>query len=337
MLNHRAQIEHMRRGLTFVLKLAAAGALIIVLALGMFRLAAYNREASEAASLVPANGSFIETSYGKIHYSTWGDTTGQPVLLTHGMAAWGGLWQETAEALAAQGYRVIAVDQPPFGFSDRDNDDFSRIAEARRVSEVVEKLGLSNVLLVGHSYGGGVALESVLQTPQLYKAVVLVCPVTGLLGPQPPPVKNLPFVLRSRIVTELLVSATITNPWLTAMLAKQFMHKKERLTDAHVATLQRPMSRTGNTEAMAKWLQTFLAGDAGALSATQVEASKIAIPLALIWGAEDTVVTVAEGREIAVVLRTQDLTVIPDIGHMPQLEDPAAFNAALSEALGRLR
>jgi pimeloyl-ACP methyl ester carboxylesterase len=337
MLNDRLQIEHMKRGLSFMLKLTFVAALVVMLALAAFRLAAYNREASDAASLVPANGSFIETSYGKIHYSTWGDTTGQPVLLTHGMAAWGGLWRETAEALAKQGYRVIAVDQPPFGFSDRDNDDFSRVAEARRVSEVVEKLGLSNVLLVGHSYGGGVALESVLQTPQFFKAVVLVCPVTGLLGPQPPPRKNLPLVLRSRIVTELLVSATITNPWLTSVLAKQFMHRKDRLTDAHVATLQRPMLRTGNTEAMAKWLQTFLAGDAGALSATQVEASKVAIPLALIWGAEDTVVTLAEGREIAKVLRASDLTVIPNIGHMPQLEDPAALNAALSTALGRLR
>jgi pimeloyl-ACP methyl ester carboxylesterase len=337
MLSQRHEIKRMKRGVIFVIRLAVMAALAIMFMLITFRLAALYRETSDATSLAPSNGSFVDTSYGSIHYSTWGSSAGQPVVLTHGMAARGGLWQETAEALAAQGFRVIAVDQPPFGFSDRNNSDFSRVAEAHRVNEAVSKLGLQNVLLVGHSYGGGVALESALQSPQLYKAVVLVCPVTGLLGPQPPQKRDLPFVLRSRIVTELLVSATITNPMLTSFLAKRFMHRKDKLTEQHLAILRRPMARNGNTEAMATWLQKFMVGDADARSASTAETSKIARPVALIWGAEDTIVTPAEGEAIAGFLKTQDLTVIPAIGHMPQLEDPVAFNAALSAALARLK
>ena len=61
--------------------------------------------------------------------------------MTHGMAAWGGLWKLTGEALAARGYRVIALDQAPFGFSDSGNPDFSRSAEAKRLLEAVEVAG----------------------------------------------------------------------------------------------------------------------------------------------------------------------------------------------------
>ena len=167
----------------------AGKAAVVLLALAAVtlagcRAAAYFRETNESAELSPKNGAFADTSFGKVHVSYWGDASGIPVVMTHGMAAWGGLWKLTGEALAARGYRVIALDQAPFGFSDSGNPDFSRSAEAKRLLEAVKSLGIEKPLLVGHSYGGGVALEAALMAPDLFQGMVLVCPVTGLYRPE---------------------------------------------------------------------------------------------------------------------------------------------------------
>jgi pimeloyl-ACP methyl ester carboxylesterase len=312
---------------------------LFALTLAGFRAAAYVRESSEAAELAPKNGAFADTSFGKVHASYWGDETGRPVVMTHGMAAWGGLWKLTGEALAARGYRVIALDQAPFGFSDSANPDFSRSAEAKRLLEAIEALHIDKPLLVGHSYGGGVALEAALLAPDVFQGMVLVCPVTGLFGQKPGavPVKaQLPFILRAQFMRELIISATAANPLLTKYLMAEFMHRKDAITPEQIATLQLPLARRGATMAMALWFKQFIEGDPSAKSARREEAAKIALATELIWGEEDTVTPIAQGDDLAPLLKAAQFRRIPGIGHMPQIEDPEFFNSALVEALERL-
>lgn len=329
------------RAIRFSIRTVVLLALVAIMAFLAFRLMASQRERGDAAALAPANGKFVATRLGTMHVSTWGDVAvGKPVIMTHGMAAWGGLWEETGRALAAKGYYVVAVDVPPFGFSGRTNTDYSRAAGARRVVETVAALGLRAPVLVGHSYGGGVALEAALQSPRSFGGLVLVCPVTGLINPAPPSAQPapVPLLLRSEFLAEMLVSATVTNPWLTSFLVKRFMHRKDRLTDRHIEILHQPLARAGNTAGMTSWLRQFSAGvgDAEALSTQPREAEKLALPLVLLWGDQDTIVTVPEGQQLQRLLKAVDLTVLPDVGHMPQLEDPAGFNASLLAALARV-
>ncbi len=312
---------------------------LAALALAGFRAAAFSRETSEAAELAPANGAFADTSFGKVHVSYWGEEDGTPVVMTHGMAAWGGLWKLTGEALAARGYRVIALEQAPFGFSDNGNPDFSRSAEAKRLLEAVRWLGIEKPLLVGHSYGGGVALEAALLAPEVFQGLVLVCPVTGLNGQTTgavPAKTQLPFPLRTQFMRELMISATAANPLLTKYLMAKFMHRKDAITQDQIATLQLPLQRRGATQAMAAWFKQFIEGDPSAKSARREEAAKIALATELIWGEEDTVTPIAQGEDLGPLLRAAALKRIPGIGHMPQIEAPSLFNDALAEALDRL-
>lgn len=326
----------------FIGRAGKAAAILLALAaltLTGFRAAAHFRETHEAAALAPANGAFAETSYGKVHVSYWGEPAGKPVVMTHGMAAWGGLWKLTGEALAARGYRVIALDQAPFGFSDSANPDFSRSAEAKRLLEAVKALNIEKPLLVGHSYGGGVALEAALLAPEAFEGLVLVCPVTGLFGQKPgavPQMAQLPLPLRPQVVRELFISATAANPLLTKFLMAKFMHRKDMITTDQIATLQLPLQRRGATRAMALWFQQFIEGDPSALSAARVEAAKLRVPTELIWGEEDSVTPIAQGEDLAPLVKAAQFKRIPGIGHMPQIEDPAMFNSALIEALERL-
>ena len=133
---------------------------MIVIILALFRANAWWQEGQSAAELSPANGRIVKTSFGDLHVSIWGKDSDTPVVMTHGMAAWGGLWEETAKFLAQNNYRVIAVDMPPFGFSDRSNKDFSRSQQAARLNALVDAMQLDKYILVGHSYGGGIAMEN---------------------------------------------------------------------------------------------------------------------------------------------------------------------------------
>ena len=317
-----------------------AATIAILLAVIGFRAAAWWRETAAAETLAPANGQFVETALGRIHVSIWGAENAKTVVMTHGMAAWGGLWQETAEALKGE-YRVIAVDMPPFGFSDRQDQDFSRSRQTQRLKALETALDLRGYLLVGHSYGGGIALEMALLHPENVKALVLVAPVIGLEPEhasdrppeQPGMVKGL---LDIDVIAEALVSLSITNPLATSFLTRQFMHRKDALTQSHVDILQQPMPIVGNTSQMVSWLRQFLAGDPDAVSQTRMIVSQAKVPISLIWGEKDMVTPITQGETLAGVLKTTRFSRLQDVGHMPQLEAPEEFSETLVMTLDEL-
>jgi pimeloyl-ACP methyl ester carboxylesterase len=317
--------------------------LVVVIGLAMlavvgFRASAWWRETAVAEALAPVNGRFVETRLGTIHVSVWGDDDRKTIVMTHGMAAWGGLWEETAQALQTAGYRVIAVDMPPFGFSARDDADFSRSMQALRLKALETALDLKDYFLVGHSYGGGIALEMALLHPENVSALVLVAPVIGLepenaadVVPNEPGMAQ--QLLGNDMIAEALVSLSITNPLATAFLSRQFMHRKHALTQHHVDILQQPMQLKGNTHHMVGWLRQFLAGDTEAASQKRSGVANARLPISLIWGEEDKVTPIAQGEELSRVRQPVRFTRLADVGHMPQLEAPDAFATALVATL----
>jgi pimeloyl-ACP methyl ester carboxylesterase len=319
------------------LKLISLLVLLILVGLFAFRTLAHFRETETAQALAPPNGQFIQTSYGAVHVTEWGSMTSPVVVMTHGMAAWGGLWTDTAQHLAANGYHVIAFDQAPFGFSDASNEDFSISAEADRIGQSLATLNIHHAKLVGHSFGGGVAIETALRFPQFFDGVVLVCPVTKLGKTDASRNAAAPWPLRQTWISEVLVSATITNPLMTKLLLQKFMAKKDMATAEHIRILQMPMNRAGNTHAMAVWLRQFFEGDPNAKIIAADAAQQFTLPVSFIWGAEDQVVPLEEARRLKVLLRSDQLEIIPGVGHMPQLEAPGVFKNLLLKQIESMR
>ena len=299
-----------------------------------FWFAAQIRENQPASALKPENGQFVGTAEGRIHVSIWGPPGGRPVLMTHGMAAWGGLWADTAQHLAGRGYRVIAMDLAPFGLSDRSNGDFSRSRQAKRLNLLAAALDLESYILVGHSYGGGVALEAALTNEERMAGMVLVCPVVKLIdGSFDPASEKVPALLGIPVVTDMLIASTIGNPLLTGTLARRFMHRKEGLTGRDVAILQWPMPRTGNGKAMGAWLRQFLAEGSAPLSRHREAVARLDLPVTLIWGEEDAVTPISLGEELASIMTPQAFHRLKNTGHMPQLEDRETFSRLLGDTL----
>lgn len=155
---------------------------IIVLAvLGLLAAAAlYTRYLGrDVEKVVPQAGKLQPVKGGTLHYVESGPATAQPLVLIHGLS--GQLHHFTyalTKPLSAD-YRVIAVDRPGCGYSERDSDSQAALAEqARMIWELLDHLGVSKPVLVGHSLGGAVSLAMALQRPGAVGSLALLCPLT---------------------------------------------------------------------------------------------------------------------------------------------------------------
>ena len=85
----------------------------------------------------------------------------------------------------------------------------------------------------------------------------------------------------------------------------------------------------GSTADIADWLNYFLGDNKGALSANRSSYISLKVPTALIWGEKDTVTPVQQANDLRTLVPHARLALLPGVGHIPQIEDPDAFNAAL--------
>ena len=304
---------------------------LLAVAIGGFRLAADQRERFAAVDLVPEGGSFTETVHGRLHAIEMGPETGVPVLLIHGSVGWAGLWIETMEELAANGYRAIALDLPPMGLSDRDNfTDYSRQAQGLRILAFAEARGIRPIL-VAHSFGAGAAAEAMLAQPEAFEGVVIIAGALAL--GQDGTGRDVPPPLQSEILREIVVSNTVTNPHLTRPLLSRFVHREDMITDEQVAMVQYPFTIQGTTDTIARWLPTLLVPPRGATSSTPESYVGLSVPVALIWGREDNVTPPDQAVQLQDAIGDAPLFWLEDVGHIPQIEAPSEFYTTLGVAL----
>jgi pimeloyl-ACP methyl ester carboxylesterase len=260
-----------------------------------------------------------------------GPANGIPVVLFHGTAAWSELWRHTITPLAAAGFHVIALDLPPFGFSDRPGG-YTRQDQAARVNDVLIHLKAAPAIIVGHSFGAGAATELVMRYPDRARALVLVDAALGLTAAP----SDAPWMIQPKWIREVLVSLTITNPVATQALLEFLIAKKERALPEFVAILQRPTTQRDSTPDIADWLHYFLGTDRNAVSADRDAYARTKLPTAVLWGNQDTITPIDQAADLLTLLPQASLTVLPGLGHIPQIEDPALFNDALLKSLGNL-
>ncbi|WP_341863385.1 alpha/beta hydrolase [Gymnodinialimonas sp. 57CJ19] len=317
----------------FLFRLLLCLSLLAALTLGGFRLAAHLREGEVTADVAPDDGHLVPTALQGIFAIERGPANGPTVLLIHGSVGWSGSWRHTLNVLGAEGYRAIAIDLPPMGFSDRDpSEDYGRAATAARILAFAEAEGITPHI-VAHSFGAGAAVEALMQRPEAFASLTII---NGAL-PLDPDAAQLPAPLRPLWLRETLVSATVTNPLLSRRLLQAFLHRKNTATDEVLSVLSRPSRLEGATEALAAWLPTLLIAPTDLPSSASAAYGNITLPTAIIWGAEDTTTPLPQGENLHRLIPNSTLTVIPDVGHIPMIEDPQAFDAALLSALATLR
>lgn len=121
--------------------------------------------------------SSITTDQGIVHYEVYG--RGRPVILLHGWLGSWGLWQETMAYLGRY-YRTYALDFWGFGESGKKRETYAVQDFVTLVDQFMERLGIAQAPLVGHSMGGTVSLSVAIQFPERARKVVVIgSPIVG--------------------------------------------------------------------------------------------------------------------------------------------------------------
>jgi len=310
---------------------------IVAITLVTFRLLAHARESTPRDALMPPGARHVRAGDIDMLVQEAGPPTGRIVVLVHGTGAWSESWRDTIDALARRGYRVIAVDLPPFGLSDRPRaENYATSDQGKRIAAALDTLEVREAVLVGHSFGARATVEAVLLSPSRVRALVLVDPALGLDASAAPPSAAVAWLLRNHTAREMLVAALATNPAMTRWILKQFTARHEVLTDQRIAVYQLPVRSPGSTEAIGAWLEDFLMPGDEPASARPAAYATLSIPTLLLWGELDTVTPIEQGKRIAKLMPSSKLEILRGVGHIPQIEDAAAFNTALLAFLASL-
>lgn len=284
----------------------------------------------------PASGRWLHAADVDLYVQEFGDPQAPPLVLTHGTGAWSGTWDQNVQAMAHAGYRVIAVDLPPFGFSTRPaSRDYSRTAQARRIAALVDTLGRGPVTLLGHSYGGGPAAEAAMLYPDRFRHLILLDAAVGMQE-QPAPLAEPGIVgtlLGVRPLRTAFIATVGTQPLFSEFWLRQFVARKEVVTPERTAIYREPFVLKGFSASLGDWAMQFGAEHGAFASERPLGYRQLAMPLTLVWGALDTITPPAQAEAIAKLVPGSQLLMLSGVGHIPQIEDPALFNGKLGEVL----
>jgi pimeloyl-ACP methyl ester carboxylesterase len=327
-----------RRLLRGLARTLAALVLLVAAGLVALRLAASRRERLSRAALAPRDGHLVPTPDGALHLQETGPSGGRVVLLVHGTGAWSEIWRPVMTALGAAGYRVVAVDLPPFGFSERSGAaDYRPETQARRLWAALDARGVGPVILVGHSFGARSAVAAALARPERVERLVLIDAALGLSRPPGAP-SAAPGPLVQRLLAasplrDAVVAATMTNPAMTRRLMHGLVADPERLTEAQLAMLRHPMRQRGTTTAYGAWLPGFLLAPDPPVRAAREALARFPAPVHVVWGALDELTPPADGQDLARLPRCATWDLLPGVGHIPGLEAPDALARTLRARL----
>jgi pimeloyl-ACP methyl ester carboxylesterase len=275
----------------------------------------------------------VEIDGLSIRYLAAGE--GPPLVLLHGAGDNSLDWRWVLPALARK-HRVYAPDLPGSPDSARPAADYSPAFFERFVASYVDALGIGRATFVGNSLGGLVAFRLALSEPTRVTALVLV-DSAGLGSAVNPAFTsvNVPLLGEAAIPFWRTSVGAYQRAWgRTALL---FAHPPGSVPREWLAEQCRLARSPGYLEAHLTVLRALV--DPGGQREVLVDRLPLLeIPTLVVWGARDRVFPESQAKDAAARLRRGSLAVIPDCGHLPHVECPDRFVAALDEfLLGRVR
>jgi pimeloyl-ACP methyl ester carboxylesterase len=255
--------------------------------------------------------------------------TGPVLLLIHGMGGRYQNWQAVIEPLARH-HTVIAPDLPGHGASGRSAGDYSLGALAAGLRDLVIALGHERATLVGHSLGGGIAMQLAYQFPELAERLVLVS--SGGLGPE------VSLILRAAALpgAELFIAATArgaSRPGATLGRALDAIGLRPTPDIAEVARGYAALADPVRRAAFLATLRSVVSAGGQRVDASDRLYLAAAMPVLIVWGARDPIIPVRHGERAHDAIAGSYLEVFDRVGHLPQLEAPDRFVAVLERFL----
>ena len=254
----------------------------------------------------------------KVCYRMAGE--GPAIALVHGVTSHSGVWAEFVTDVIEAGHTVIAPDLFGHGASAKPKGDYSLGAFASGVRDLLGLLGFESATVVGHSLGGGIALQLAYQFPEYCERLVLIS--SGGLGREVSPLLRAATLSGAELVMPLII-----RDWAVQMGSKvgEVMSRLGVHPSADVREMGRGYASLVEADAQGAFLHTLRAViDAGGQKVSAMDRLYLAerMPVLIVWGQRDRIIPVEHGRAAHAAIPHSRFVEIPDAGHWPQLDQP---------------
>jgi pimeloyl-ACP methyl ester carboxylesterase len=253
---------------------------------------------------------------------------GPVVVLIHGITGSSATWEDVIEPLAER-YTVVAPDLLGHGESAKPRGDYSLGAYASGIRDLLGALGHDRGTIVGHSLGGGVAMQMAYQFPERCERLVLVS--SGGLGREVNAMLRAAVLPGSELVLPLLASSRVLN---ASSAVGAFFGRFGLRAGPDLEEMWRGFSSLNDVGARAAFIHT-LRGivDPGGQRVNATDRLYLAqrVPTMLLWGERDPIIPVQHGLDAAELIPGSRFEAFPDAGHFPHRTDPKAFARTLED------
>jgi pimeloyl-ACP methyl ester carboxylesterase len=254
--------------------------------------------------------------------------SGPVILLIHGIGDNSTTWS-TVQSKLAQRFTVIAPDLLGHGKSDKPRADYSVAAYANGMRDLLAVLDIERVTLVGHSLGGGVAMQFAYQYPEKTERLILVASggagqgVSPLLRAATLPGAQLGMSVLRLPFAQLAINAGV-----------EVLRRMDTGLGLDAADLRRVVQALPDHTARSAFIRTLRSAvDWRGQVVTMLDRIYLArgMPTMLMWGARDSVVPIGHGRRAHAAMPGSRFEIFPDAGHFPFRTDPARFVGLLED------
>jgi pimeloyl-ACP methyl ester carboxylesterase len=266
----------------------------------------------------------IELHGHRVSYRRGG--SGPVLLLLHGITNSSATWERVAPSLCEH-FTVIAPDLLGHGESATPRGDYSLGAHAAGVRDLLSALGIDRMTVVGHSLGGGIAMQFAYQFPERCERLVLVS--SGGLG------REVHFVLRAAALpgADFVLPALTSAGLIGVGRSVGGVLRRLRLSpgeDIHVlAQGFASLDNAGSRQAFLHTVRAVIEPSGQRVSAQDRLSLAALLPSLIVWGENDSIIPVEHGVAAHEAMPGSRLEVFPGAGHMPHDADPEHFAALL--------
>ncbi len=274
----------------------------------------------------PFESRWHQTPEGRMHYLDEG--RGEVMLFVHGTPTWSFLYRNIIRHFSKR-FRCIAADNLGFGLSEKRPDaDYRPEAHSRRLEELIESLGLENITLVVHDFGGPIGLNYALRHPENIKKMVIFN--TWMWSNQDDGQKVKLAKVLGGAIGKFLYRYVNFSP---KFLLKMAFHDKSKLTPTLHAHYLRPFAEKSQREAPLVLAQNLLSDWFGTL--WEQREKIVSIPALLLWGMNDPAFGKKELERWEGFLKNTWAVRLEKVGHFPQEEALPKVLSAMDEFVAK--
>jgi pimeloyl-ACP methyl ester carboxylesterase len=260
--------------------------------------------------------------------------SGPALLLLHGMGCDHTTWSPVIRRLARR-YTVIAPDLLGHGLSDKPRADYSVGGYANGMRDLLTVLGIDKVTVVGHSLGGGVAMQFAYQFPERTERMVLVAP--GGLGPEVTPIIRAVTLPGFRAAMGVVTLPGLRQLTLSTLrgLSRSTVPGARDLDE--IACIVDGLKDPGQRRALQHVVRACV--DLKGQIITMVDRAYLTqeMPMCVIWGTHDRVIPSHHADHVKRIAETAHVSMVGNAGHFPHKDQPDQFVKTLNRFISSTR